>query len=251
MTNQSNDFDNIYQLLKDLQSTINDNTKQLATNDQLIINFITTQSKIMYRQIESLFSIYSLFNFRYPLPPMRGWPISPDFGQLLIAHILKYKPNMIFECGSGISTILCGYALDKIGKGKIISLDHEEIFSKKTIDDLSLHQLQSEINVIYAPLCDVQINQTNWKWYDLNKVKSFPLIDMLIVDGPPSTLQKHARYPALHLLRKHFSEDITIFIDDAGRKEEQEFINLWLNEFPEFKFETIETEKGVVILKKK
>lgn len=243
--------DNLIQLIHQVQDTIHKNTQQLANNDQVIINFIRAQINLLYRQVESLFSIYSIINFRYPLPPMRGWPISPDFGQIIITHILKEKPKTIFECGGGISTILCGYMLEKIGEGKIISLDHEEKFLSKTKEELRLHQIKVKIDGIYSPLKNYEINGKTWLWYDLEKIRDEPLIDMLIVDGPPSTVQQNARYPALPLLRKYFSDKITIFIDDAGRKEEREMINLWMEEFPEFAFESIETEKGVAILKKK
>ena len=145
-------------LIADLQKAIQNNAQQLSNNDQTIINFIRAQTNVLYRQMESLFSIYSFLDFLYPLPPMRGWPISPDFGQLLMAHILKEKPKLIVECGSGISTILSGYTFEKIGGGNIISFDHEAHYAEKTKENLALHQFDENIDVLFAPLCEHKIN---------------------------------------------------------------------------------------------
>src|SRR5436305_13590022 len=40
-----------------------------------------------YRQVESLFFLFSTLKFRYLLPPMRVWAISPDFVNIVISII--------------------------------------------------------------------------------------------------------------------------------------------------------------------
>ena len=43
----------------------------------------------------------------------------------------------------------------------------------------------------------------------------------------------------------------TIILDDARRKNEQETIGLWKKEYDCFKYEYIDTDKGLAILQKK
>jgi predicted O-methyltransferase YrrM len=223
---------------------------QIMNNDQQIINFVLTQTQTLYRQMEALFSLYSTFQIRFPLPQMRGWPISPDFANILVSYILESKPKIILELGSGISTILCSYALEKNGMGKIISIDHDNSFLSKSQNQLAQHQLSQYAKFIHAPLTEVKIQNETWNWYDLKDLSLDNPIDLLIVDGPPSTVQKEARYPAVPLLRKYFTDQTAIFLDDAGRPDEANTVKRWLNEMPDFHVESPETEKGIAILKK-
>jgi predicted O-methyltransferase YrrM len=240
----------LQKMIHDLQNQVAASTQQLTQNDQQLANYLTQQFNILYREMESLFSLNSVINFRYPLPPMRGWAISPDFGTALVSQILKDKPKTILELGSGVSTILCGYILEKLGAGKVISFDHEEKFAQKTVEQIGLHGLDAFCEVYYAPLKEWELPKGKWQWYDLSLIKDISDIDMVIVDGPPESLQKHSRYPALPLLQEKFSEKITILVDDAGREDEQVIVQHWMDEYKVLSLETIESEKGITILKK-
>ncbi|MCE1254738.1 MAG: class I SAM-dependent methyltransferase [Anaerolineae bacterium] len=224
--------------------------RQLAGNDQQIYNLINTQMQVLYRQMEALFSLYSVLPIRYPLPQMRGWPVSPDFAAILINHIFEYKPLTIFELGSGLSTIFCAYALEKLGRGRIISLDHEQQYYQKSQKLIEDHALTQYVQLIHAPLVDTLIDGKKGLWYDQKNLPAIEQIDMLIVDGPPSTIQDEARYPALPLLKKFIGPHTLIFLDDAGRPDEQKTVKRWLELLPGFHVESLETEKGIAIIKK-
>ena len=73
---------------------------------------------------------------------------------------------------------------------------------------------------------------------------------MVFIDGPPETTGKMVRYPALPLLINNLSPDTVVIVDDAFRKDEQEMIGRWLENFPEFRIEKHKTEKGTVILRR-
>ena len=73
---------------------------------------------------------------------------------------------------------------------------------------------------------------------------------MLVVDGPPEKTQSHARYPALPLFYEYLSDEAVVILDDAGRKEESEIVEMWLKDYPEFVHEFIHTEKGISILRR-
>ena len=64
-----------------------------------------------YRQIEALVMLAKCLPLRHPLPPMRGSAISPDLALLLYELVHDHHPALVVECGSGVSSLVIGYAL--------------------------------------------------------------------------------------------------------------------------------------------
>jgi predicted O-methyltransferase YrrM len=215
---------------------------------------MSTQQAIgenIYQQLEALISITSLLPMRHPLPPMRGWAISPDFGILLIAEILKKKPQLVLELGSGVSTLLIAYCLENIGHGRVVSFDHDLNYCEKSRGRIRDHKLGNIAEVVHAPLDEIQLNQGNWDWYDIAHVDPDTKIDLLVIDGPPGQIQDISRYPALPLLHEYLSDDIVILLDDAARTDEKTIVEMWTREFPEFEPEYIPAEKGAAVLRRR
>ena len=203
-----------------------------------------------YRQVESLFSVYAALNIAQPLPPMRGWGVSPDFADLTISLIHEVKPSVIVEAGGGVSTLIAAYTLKKEGSGLVVSLDQDETFAEITRANVNRHGLGDFASVRHAPLRKVMIDGRPWLWYDLNKLEDVKTVDMLIVDGPPGNIQRMARYPALPLLLSRLSDRAVIVLDDCFRHAEKEILARWLREFPGFNHQVVATEKVTVILRK-
>lgn len=203
-----------------------------------------------YQQVEALLSLFSTLKIRQPLPKMRGWAVSPDFARVVASLINEYKPKLILELGSGASTLVAGYALEEVGQGRIVSLDHDKHYADFSSSTIRQHRLQDRATVIYAPLKEMVIGNKSWLWYDIEQLKDFEAVDMLIIDGPPGTIQKLARYPALPVLFHLLSDDAIILLDDAFRHDEKETIKLWLREFADFSREELDLEKGAVVLRR-
>jgi predicted O-methyltransferase YrrM len=203
-----------------------------------------------YKQIESLLSLLSLIKIKMPLPPMRDWAISPDFANLINSLIYEMRPKMVLETGSGVSTLIAAYSLKERDCGRIISLEHDDIYARKSARNVFLHDLQDVSKVVYCPLKEVGIHGKQWLWYDLSPIEDMKSVDLIIIDGPPCSIDKMARYPALPMLFDKLDDEAVILIDDASRKGEGEIIELWLKEFSCLTCEWIETEKGAVILRK-
>ncbi len=204
----------------------------------------------LYTQIDSLFSIFALIPIRHPLPTMRGWPVSPDFVKILVSLFLEMKPESVVETGSGVSTIIGGYCLEKNAVGNLISYDHEKNFAQKSLQNLKLHKLESKASVIHAPLTELVLNGDTYSWYDINCINHQDKIDLLVIDGPPGKLGPMARYPALPVFFEKLSKNAVILLDDAGREAEQRIVERWMKEFNVFEREYIDTEKGAVILRR-
>jgi len=195
--------------------------------------------------------IYKLLPVRAPLPPMTGWAATPELSAFLLKTIQKYRPATIVEIGSGITTLISGYSLEKFNiDGKIISFDHDPLFASKTVDEIKLHGLSDKAEIRVAPLEKVTIENEEWLWYSTDKIKFDQSIDLVVVDGPPVKTQKNARYPAMPLLYKYLSENAVVIMHDTNRSEESAIIKVWEEKFEDFSVEKFHTEKGITLLKR-
>ena len=204
----------------------------------------------LYQQLEAFITINTLLDIRHPLPPMRGWAASPDFLVLVLGEILACEPELVLELGSGVSTLISAYALRKLGKGKLISLDHDSGFLQKTQQQLKLHGLGDIVRAVHAPLTEINLNGVAWQWYDLGPVQLPGTIDILVVDGPPAAIQARSRYPALPALAEHLSEHATVFLDDAARADEQAITREWALRHVDFTHELVNCEKGAAVFRR-
>jgi len=162
---------------------------------------------------------------------LRGWSISTEFLETLIRQIYTNKPDLIVECGSGTSTVVAASCLKEIGKGKIISLDHEKHYAEKTRNLLKAEGVQDYSTVIHAPLKKHKLMNTEYLWYDFSPSSHLAsTIDMLVVDGPPGNLKNLSRYPAVPLLKEYLSDDIIVMLDDTQRSDEQKISASWKKE---------------------
>ena len=209
--------------------------------------------EIQFLQTESLLAIYNRLPTLKLLPPTRGWVGSPDFLAKISELIIKKKPSLILETGSGVSTIVIGAALEANKKGKVISLDHNEFHSKVTKSNIELNDIVDQTEVMFSGLVEYDINGQNWKWYDTNLLEFSEKIDMLIIDGPPGSTQSLARYPAVPLLHHYFSDKMIILLDDANRKDEVVIVQKWIAFLEANSFKVVSStferfEKGLVLL---
>lgn len=203
-----------------------------------------------YRQLEALQALYAVLRPRYPLPPMRGWAGSPDFQLQLVMLVRTHRPDVIVECGSGVSTLCLGYALQQNGSGQLVSLeDHsgQASVSRQLAKDSGLSDV---VEIVDAPLVPTTLGGGQWHWYDRSATARLPPCDMLVVDGPRGKLQPMSRYPALPLLADRLGTGSVVILDDAKREEEQEILRRWKREHPEFRQEYLRTEKGTAILRR-
>ena len=202
-----------------------------------------------YRQLEILMPLMNDLNIVKKIPNTRGYAASPDFLYVINQIIKEKKPKFIVEAGSGVSTLIASYSIQKYNSdSKIISLDNDAHYANKTISDISNHNLDEFSQVIHAPL---KKYDDQFIWYDLSKISSLDKIDFLIIDGPPSKGSKDARYPAVPLLFDKLSKNAIIILDDSKREMEQNVVNRWKQEFRnQFDYEYIDNDKGLYIIKK-
>lgn len=178
------------------------------------------------------------------------WAIE-EKAALLISHkVASLRPSIIVELGSGVSTIIMAKTVEKLGLNtKIYSIDSDEIFLRETQNRVKAEKLSNyrSINFVYAPLKKYVVSGKSYRWYDIKKeALDFDKIDILFVDGPPGSVNKNARYPAVPLLNDYLGPGTVIILDDSKRKEEKEIADSWLLEVGGIrKIENYETERGI------
>lgn len=210
--------------------------------------FVVAQNNNVLRQIEALLSIYNAVQPLLPLPHTRGSAASPDLLMKIIEIILSKKPRLVVELGSGTSTVIIAYCLKKAGAGQLVSLDHDPYYAKQCQKQISGHALGDIATVILAPLKDVEIGGQVWQWYDIDGLEFKTPIDLLIIDGPPATIQHMARYPALPLLLSRLSSEAIIIMDDGMREDEQKIVNRWKEEVANLVCMRHDMEKGAFVI---
>lgn len=211
---------------------------------------VTEQEQLQYK-MQCLNEIYELLPVRTPLPPMTGWAATPELSAFLLKTIQKYRPPTIVEIGSGVTTLISGYSLEKFNiNGKIISFDHDSLFAEKTLEEIKLHGLSDKIEIRIAPLEKVTVEEEEWIWYSTEKFIFDQPIDLVVVDGPPVKTQKNARYPALPVLYKHLSKNAVVIMHDTNRAEESAIIKLWVEKYEDVTVENFNSEKGITLLKR-
>lgn len=195
-----------------------------------------------YRQGEYFAQLLSLVKFTGPLPPTRSWAASPDLLLTLMDIVLKNRPKLIVELGSGISTLVMAKASQ--GRTKIVSIDHSEEFAQKTRNMLKDHGVKN-VEVRVAPL---KKHASGTDWYDIALLKNLKNIDLLVIDGPPGSKNPKARQPALKEFESKLSPKAIIVIDDVNRDGERELAEMFAKAFPKKNLEILPHEKGSAVI---
>ena len=219
----------------------------LATLTAVAIGIIYHRNELHYSQIEAVTRLTSSLNSERPLPALRGWRLAPDAACFLVQYLKSEKIENVFEIGSGASTIIIAMVLKQKGSGKVQALEHDREQAARCQLQLEMYGLSRYAEVHYAPLVEHSISGKPWLWYDLSQISPHPQIDLLLIDGPPVWVQKHARYPALPLLKTYLSAQAVILLDDAHRWSERGTLRAWSHEYRAIQWTLEPTEDGLAV----
>ncbi|MBA2254508.1 MAG: class I SAM-dependent methyltransferase [Chloroflexi bacterium] len=190
----------------------------------------------------------------YPLRFGNAWALSGDTAVVLVQEMLRLRPRLVMEVGSGVSTVLVASELERLGSGRIVSFEHEPDWVLDTQRHLAAAGLSEVATVTVAPLSVQQVDGRSYQWYTLPADMPAPgSVDLLIVDGPPQSVDVAGspRYPALPLLEHLLSERAVVFVDDGDRRGEQQMVDAWLATRPAWTKRTVDTVKGTIILERR
>lgn len=151
--------------------------------------------------------------------PELAWMFPDDACEALAELVAATKPQLIVECGSGRSTLVLA-ALCEQGH-PVVSLEHDACYRQETQRMLREHDLTELADVRLAPL------EGSPPWYAAAAYEDLHGIGLLFVDGPPGSVVRDAREPALPMLRDRLLPGGVIVLEDTHRRDEQEIWRRW------------------------
>lgn len=199
--------------------------------------------------VEPLISLNSLLRPRAPMPSMLGFAAAGDLLLTYVGEILRRRPKLVVECGSGVSTLVAAYALELVGNGgRVVALEDGEQWVERTRGFLSDHNLEERAEVRLAPITEVDVRGEARPWYDLAAVSDLDGIGVLLVDGPVGSLAPMSRYPAVPVLREKMAPGAVVLLDDVGRQEEDRIAHRWAEEWEGLTQSRLPHVKGTALL---
>ncbi|MCU7929352.1 MAG: class I SAM-dependent methyltransferase [Candidatus Thiodiazotropha sp. (ex Codakia rugifera)] len=181
------------------------------------------------------------------IPYTPDWSAGADYIQIIVDACLQFKPSLILECSSGLTTLMLARCCQMNGYGRVVSLEDGEQYADKTREYIDRYGLREYASVIHAPLQKTVLHDVEYDWYSRDTIPD-ESIDMLVIDGPSGFIQKNARYPALPILYPQLSDCCRLYLDDAARADEQAIVALWQSRYPNLRHEYCETSRGCSIL---
>lgn len=162
---------------------------------------------------------------------LSGWAADPVMVHNAVRLLVEVRPRLVVECGSGNSTVIMARCLRGLGGGRIVSLDQDAEYARRTTELLRLSGLGDVATVVTVPLTLREVNGQLHRWYgqEYEPLIDQP-IDVLVVDGPPGSSGPRARYPAVPLLKSHLGSESWIILDDGDRPDEAAIARIWAHE---------------------
>lgn len=136
----------------------------------------------------------------------------------LYQSLMKTKPKLICETGSGISTMLFTKYCQENGSA-VVSLENDATYYNRTLELLSGAGLPSDglMLVNYDPERGYKVSG-DWK------------IDFMLIDGPKEST--HGRRSTLTSLSPFMSEGAVVWIDDYDRTSNRNNYKNWSKQYP-------------------
>lgn len=167
-----------------------------------------------------------------------AWSITPELAVSLWKLALE-SSGPVLECGSGISSILLGLALERSGR-EVFCLEHDSVWKGKVERTVRQFRLKN-VSVICSPLVDYG----EFTWFERSPALLAREYSFIFCDGPPGTT-KGGRYGVLPIMLQALAYPCVILLDDASRPEEQKTLNRWSENYA-MRYEIIDCPKPYAI----
>ncbi|HTL47962.1 MAG TPA: class I SAM-dependent methyltransferase [Verrucomicrobiae bacterium] len=151
----------------------------------------------------------------------------------LEAQIKSFAPQLIFEFGSGISTVCLARFMQELhgpsGERRVLSVDQDDGYAEITRGLLKKAGLDNMAGVFVAPLGAQEINGHTIRCYEMKDIGTFfggRKADFVLIDGPFDR-ETPSRYGTLPQIRPFLKSGTPFFLDDAFRAKELLIAALW------------------------
>ncbi|EME35764.1 hypothetical protein C884_01314 [Kocuria palustris PEL] len=168
-----------------------------------------------------------------PLPPAGSFALRTAGIDELTRLLRESGAEAVVECGSGSSTVWMASQMERAGvDGHVYCLEHEPNYAQQTRDLLDRSGLSHRATVVDAPLEELSEPGSDRQrtWYSRAALEQLPSrIDLLFVDGPPTSVGRGVRAHALTELGSRLRVGALIAVDDIARPDEAAMVRSWLS----------------------
>ena len=201
--------------------------------------------------LQATLNLFQMVDVAAAVPPMSNWVwLALDLVLWTVDTFLKDRPGLVVECGSGVSTLFLALAAKQHGvAGRIVALEHDLSFARRTRELLAHHGVTKYAEVRHAPLAPTSLPDHHTPWYSEDALVDLDGIGLLLVDGSGNTGPR-PRYPAVPLLRDRLAGSCTILADDMVRAEDREVAEAWWPLLPDFRYEVPPLRKGAAVFRR-
>jgi hypothetical protein len=173
----------------------------------------------------------SLQDYSLPFPHPGNWALNPDSCKFLGSLIDTLGVQSILELGSGYSSTIIAYELQKTNKGFLHSIDNSTNWSMKAKDFASKNQLSHKIAFHVFKLSLKVCPRIIYIFYDIaDKLYTLcPIYDFVVIDGPHHDV---GREGALYEIFSKVKVGGYFFVDDSRSDHMRATIEKWTLSFP-------------------
>lgn len=167
--------------------------------------------------------------------PFTAMSMRPEDLQAVCDRLTARSLGTVVELGSGVSTLVLADRLRTLGRGRLVSIEHDDAWAALMQRLVESNGLSDHCSVIHAPLSADGSWAPASGWYDrgvLDRVFGSSTVAFLLVDGPPRSTGPWARYPALPYFVSKLEEGGEVVLDDIDREDELAIARRWIAEFP-------------------
>lgn len=176
----------------------------------------------------------------------KGWSIGEEAFDYICGIIRNNDFQKMIEFGSGISTVRWALAFPWLS---VVSFEHYPRIFHRTERYIQKYNVQSQVELRYAPLRDVWIGGRRFFSYAKPEFRSE--YDIIVVDGPPTHLTKWGREACLYYAYDVLRMNGIVILDDVNQREEKMIAQKWLDVYPgSFEYSYINIGHGLGVFKK-
>jgi predicted O-methyltransferase YrrM len=202
------------------------------------------------RQMACVAELQSAIPGPVPFGKLGGWTISADALAIIARDIRKRRSPTVVEFGSGVSTILLAALLRAMGRGRLITIEHDLDYLKVVDSDLFAHGLKSVVDLRHLPMVSFSAAPPFAACHSYDLCQLDAQFDVALVDGPiTAKFGAATRLAPLEWCVSKLNPSGSIYLDDAERAEERQIVAALCALHPEIEVEFLDTEKGLVRVK--
>lgn len=165
------------------------------------------------------------------LPGAGNWYPEEKVLELLVDLVEARASCQAVVCGAGLSVAVLARACQLAGTGPVWAIESDDRAVAVTRGLLA--RIGATAQVIKAELTEYDKHNL---WYARWSVSGLPdRIDLLFLDGPGHFAGRSPRWPAGPELFPRLASDGAVVLDDSRRVKEKKAVELWANDFPEWK----------------